>query len=147
MSREAEVPPTRFSLSGPLAVVPSFAEQTATIANSLRRILGSWPLAFATMTLDEICDNVRQLSTAHGWNQTDPAVRMIHVTAEVGELADALTKLLAAPSDDQDAARADLGHEIFDVVWNLCALANATGVDLEQAAVTKMAANAQRAWS
>lgn len=98
------------------------------------------------VSLNEICNNVRLLSTAQGWNQTDPVVRMLYVTAEIGEVADALNALLAAPSADQDAAKDGLGHEIFDAIWNLCALANATGIDLEQAASTKMAANEQRTW-
>lgn len=71
------------------------------------------------MTLDEICDNVRQLADRHGWDQTDSAARMLHVTAEVGEVADALISLRAASSDQAEAARTALGHEIFDAIWNL----------------------------
>jgi len=98
------------------------------------------------VTLEEICDNVRQLAGRHGWDQTDPAARMVHVTAEVGEVADALISLRIAASDQVDEARTALGHVIFDAIWNLCALANATGVDLEQAARTKMALNADHSW-
>lgn len=98
------------------------------------------------MTLNEICENVRQLSDSWGWDQTDPARRMVNVTAEVGEVADALISLQAAPPDRVEDARNALGHEIFDVIWNLCALANTTGIDIEQAARTKMAMNSDRTW-
>lgn len=98
------------------------------------------------MTLAEICDNVRLLSAEHGWDQTDPAARMLHITAEVGELADALLSLQTATADQVDSALDALGHEMFDVIWNLCALANATGIDIEQAGRTKMDVNAGRAW-
>lgn len=98
------------------------------------------------MTLADICENVRLLSSEHGWDQADPAARMLHVTAEVGEVADALISFETAPADRIDAARTALGHEIFDVIWNLCALANTTGIDIEQAARTKMDINADRSW-
>lgn len=98
------------------------------------------------MTLDEICDNVHQLADRHGWDQTDSAARILHVTAEVGEVADALISLRAASSDQAEAARTALGHEIFDAIWNLCALANATGIDIAQAGSAKMALNAERSW-
>lgn len=98
------------------------------------------------MTLEEICENARQLSSEHGWDQSDPTARMLHVAAEVGEVADALIALQAATAEQIDAARSALGQEIFDVIWNLCALANASGIDVEQAARTKMAINADRTW-
>lgn len=98
------------------------------------------------MTLAEICDNVRLLSSEHGWDQADPTVRMLHVTAEVGEVADALITFQAASADQLEAARNALADEIFDVIWNLCALANTTGIDIEQAARGKMAVNAARVW-
>lgn len=98
------------------------------------------------MTLDEICENARQLSAKHGWDQDDAAARMLHVTAEVGEVADALIALTAT-LDPRSEMREALGHEIFDVIWNLCALANALGIDIETAAKEKMAINAERTWS
>lgn len=98
------------------------------------------------MTLDEICENVRQLSYEHGWDQADVTSRMLHVTAEVGEVADALISLEAASADRTDGARIALGHEIFDAIWNLCALANAAGINIERAARGKMAINAERGW-
>lgn len=37
------------------------------------------------MTLAEICENARQLSAAHGWDDKDIPARMLYVTSEVGE--------------------------------------------------------------
>ncbi|MDN5856337.1 MAG: MazG-like family protein [Actinomycetia bacterium] len=71
---------------------------------------------------------------------------MVHVASEVGEVADAVLALCEAGEEDINAARTALGHEIFDVIWNLCALANATGVDVEDAACEKVALNADREW-
>ncbi|HEY9263695.1 MAG TPA: MazG-like family protein [Microlunatus sp.] len=98
------------------------------------------------MSLDEICENVRQLSSEHGWDQVDPMSRMLHVTAEVGEVAHAVISLQATAKGHSETARLALGHEIFDAIWNLCALATAAGVDIEQAARDKMAINAERVW-
>ncbi|MFD6134372.1 MazG nucleotide pyrophosphohydrolase domain-containing protein [Isoptericola sp. NPDC060257] len=98
------------------------------------------------MTLDEICENVRFLSTAQGWAQDDPSARMLHLVSEVGEVADALRALQSAEAVDVEDARSALGLEIFDAIWNLCALANTTGVDLTEAATAKMRINAARTW-
>ena len=104
-------------------------------------------VSLPTVTLDEISENVRELSAAHGWDQADPTVRMLHLSSEIGEVADALLTLRDAQPDTTDEARTALGHEIFDAIWNLCALADATGIDLEQAARSKMIMNAARTWS
>jgi NTP pyrophosphatase (non-canonical NTP hydrolase) len=99
------------------------------------------------VTLDEICDNVRLLAGRHGWDETDSVARMVHVTAEMGEVAEALISLWTASSDQTEAARTALGHEIFDTIWNLCALANATGINIAEAGQAKMALNAERSWA
>lgn len=101
------------------------------------------------MTLDEICRNARELSARQGWNQTDPAHRMMFVTSEIGEVADAVVSVKEAlrAGSDATAARQALGTEIFDAIWNLCALANALDVDLTTAARNKMTINDSRIWS
>lgn len=103
------------------------------------------------MTLDEICQNVRTLSVRHGWDQEDPSHRMLAVTAEMGEVADAVLAVQRAAvdgvSDQLDAATQAVGYEIYDAIWNLCALANALGVDLITAAHKKAEINAARTWT
>lgn len=98
------------------------------------------------MRLEEICDNARALATKHGWSDTVDE-RMLHLTSELGEVANALLTLRAASLDeDVLAARTALGHEIFDAIWNLCALANLTGINLDAAAAEKVQINASREW-
>ncbi len=98
------------------------------------------------MTLTEICEYARQLATEHGWNQADPTARMLHLTSEIGEVADALIALQTAMPGQVSEAKAGLGDEIFDAIWNLCALANITGIDLDRAARDKVILNADRSW-
>lgn len=102
------------------------------------------------MTLDEICENVRALSARHGWNQTDVASRMLFVTSEVGEVADSVIAVQqatnGASSAEVAASKWAAGIEIYDAIWNLCALANALEVDLAAAAREKAAVNAKRSW-
>lgn len=102
------------------------------------------------MTLDEICENVRTLSARHGWDQTDVANRMLFVMSEVGEVA---TSVIAAERAVDVASPAKVealtsaaGFEIYDAIWNLCALANALDVDLTAAAREKEAINEDRSW-
>jgi len=73
--------------------------------------------------------------------------RVLFLLTEVGEVAREVLRL--ARSDDQvqiDAIKADLGLEIYDVIWNVCDLANLLGIDLEQAFAAKIEINQHRAW-
>jgi NTP pyrophosphatase (non-canonical NTP hydrolase) len=103
------------------------------------------------MTLDEICHNVRTLSARHGWEQGDAAHRMLSVTSEVGEVADAVLAVRRAAaggfSDGLAAAKQAAAYEIYDAIWNLCALANALEVDLTAAAHEKAERNERRIWA
>jgi NTP pyrophosphatase (non-canonical NTP hydrolase) len=96
--------------------------------------------------LDEICQNARELSAAHQWDETDATARMLHVVSEVSEVADAVITWRTAKACDVSAAKTALGYEIFDAIWNLCALANTAGIDIDAAAEEKIAVNAGRNW-
>jgi NTP pyrophosphatase (non-canonical NTP hydrolase) len=99
------------------------------------------------MTIADIQQQARDLSAQHGWADTTIAERVRFLIGEVQELAEE-ARLLAAQNDpaDQAATRTRLGLEMYDVVWNLCDLANIAGVDLEAAFAAKHAINAQRTW-
>lgn len=103
------------------------------------------------MTLDDICQNVRRLSTRHGWDQADAAHRMLAVTSEIGEVADAVLAVRRAASDDVTgelgAAKQAAAYEIYDAIWNLCALANVLELDLTAAAIEKAGVNEGRSWT
>ena len=99
------------------------------------------------MTIGDIQQQARDLSSRHGWTDTTIAERVTFLIGEVQELAEEAL-LLAMQNDpaDQAATRTRLGLEMYDVVWNLCDLANIAGVELEAAFAAKQAINAQRTW-
>ena len=73
--------------------------------------------------------------------------RVIFLMTEVGEVAREVLRL--AHSADQaktDVIKADLGMEMYDVIWNICDLANLLQIDLEQAFAAKIEINKHRVW-
>jgi NTP pyrophosphatase (non-canonical NTP hydrolase) len=73
--------------------------------------------------------------------------RMLFLMTEVGEVAREVLRL--ARSDDQaqaEAIKTDLGMEMYDVIWNICDLANLLEIDLEQAFAAKIEFNKHRVW-
>lgn len=64
---------------------------------------------------------------------------------EAVELAEEILRLPeAGPYGVADRQR--IGLEIYDVLWNTCAVARSTGVDVVQAAAEKRRINQMRAW-
>ena len=52
----------------------------------------------------------------------------------------------AADQAQVDAIKADLGMEMYDVIWNICDLANMFGIDLEASFAAKIEINKTRKW-
>lgn len=99
------------------------------------------------MTIEELQQQARALTEAHGWHDTTPETRALWLATEVGELVREVLQFTAADDEAaQTVARRRLGAEMYDVVWNVCDLANITGVDLTTAFVTKGAVNMEREW-
>lgn len=99
------------------------------------------------MTIDEMQAHVEELKEAQGWTEKSPIERSMWLTAEVGELVKEVLRFSAATTEhEQDEVRRDLGREMYDVVWNLCDLANLVGVRLEDAFADKIAINRTRTW-
>ena len=99
------------------------------------------------MTIGDIQQQAKDLPARQGWANTTIAERVTFLIGEIQELAE--EALLPAAQDspvDQAATRERLSLEMYDVVWNLCDLANITGVDLETAFAAKHAINARRTW-
>ena len=99
------------------------------------------------MTIQELQAQVRELKTAQGWEDTTLEERLGYLLGEIEELRTEVL-LLAGREDatDRAAARVRLGHEIYDVLWNLCDLDHLAGIDLEAALAEKHAINQQRRW-
>jgi len=72
------------------------------------------------------------------------------LVTEVGEVVQETLRLTEAlgkqPEADLQRIRDNLGMEIYDVVWNLCDLANLAGIDLDAAFAMKAAINRSREW-
>ena len=74
--------------------------------------------------------------------------------SEVGEVATEVLKLSRDGNKDfgkmsaaeLQSVRENLGMEIYDVMWNLCDLAETAGVNLEEAFANKARLNQVREW-
>ena len=93
---------------------------------------------------------IHQLEALHGWLKLDLVHNCFLMGEEVGELFKAVrryNKLFdEGTSTPPEQARAHLAEELVDVFNYLLAIANRTGVDLEQAFREKNARNQQRSW-
>src|SRR5690348_12941087 len=99
------------------------------------------------MTIRELQDQVRELKAIQGWDNTTLRERLRFLRGEIDELSTEVLLLadLDAPGD-RATVQTRLGHEIYDVLWNLCDLADLAGIDLEAALAEKHAINRQRRW-
>lgn len=88
--------------------------------------------------------DVEELVARHGWD-TRPRRRMAFLLGETLELAEEILRLPeAGPYEVADRQR--IGREIYDVLWNACAVASSTGVDVVGAAAEKRTINQTRVW-
>jgi NTP pyrophosphatase (non-canonical NTP hydrolase) len=73
--------------------------------------------------------------------------RVLFLLTEVGEVAREVLRLSrSADQANADAIKADLGMEMYDVIWNICDLANMLGIDLETSFAAKIEINKTRKW-
>jgi NTP pyrophosphatase (non-canonical NTP hydrolase) len=94
---------------------------------------------------------IHELEALHGWLKVDLVHNCFLMGEEVGELFKAVRRYnklfdegASMPSEE---ARAALAEELVDVFNYLLAIANRTGVDLEEAFRQKNARNQTRTWS
>ncbi|PFE01312.1 pyrophosphatase [Bacillus cereus] len=93
------------------------------------------------MKLSEFQQYVANFSEEKGFQNTTIEMRTMYLMAELGELAEAIVKR----NEDQNTNR-EIGLEMFDVIWNVCDLANKLEIDLEEAFQEKMKINRDREW-
>jgi NTP pyrophosphatase (non-canonical NTP hydrolase) len=73
--------------------------------------------------------------------------RVLFLMTEVGEVTREVLRLSrSADQASADAIQANLGMEMYDVIWNICDLANMLGIDLEAAFAAKIEINKTRKW-
>ena len=95
------------------------------------------------MKLSEIQQHANDLCTKNGWNDRTIDQRMLYLLTEIGELSSELIKLKQNESELTILKR-KIGHEMFDVIWNICDLANLLDIDLEKYASDKRDLNIKR---
>lgn len=94
-----------------------------------------------SMNIVEFQRYVSNFSKEKGFQDTTIEERTIYTMAELGELAEVILK-----RDTIQDAKREIGLEMFDVIWNVCDLANKLNIDLEKAFAEKMKINKKREW-
>lgn len=86
------------------------------------------------MNIKGLQEQANELRNMQNWGGTTLEQRAMFLVTEVGEVIEEVLKLSSAYKDvDKDEVKERLGMEIYDVIWNLCDLANIVGIDLEAA--------------
>ncbi|MBK8901159.1 MAG: MazG-like family protein [Anaerolineaceae bacterium] len=99
------------------------------------------------MNIKDLQEQANELKSKQNWDGHTLEHRAMFLVTEVGEVIEEVLKLSSVYKDvDQDEAKERLGMEIYDVIWNLCDLANIVGIDLETTFEKKMAINRGRKW-
>ncbi|WP_439741317.1 MazG nucleotide pyrophosphohydrolase domain-containing protein [Bacillus pseudomycoides] len=92
------------------------------------------------MKLSEFQQYVANFSKEKGFADTTIEKRTMYLMAELGELTEAVLRR------NDDNIKREIGLEMFDVIWNVCDLANKLEIDLEEAFQEKMEINRDREW-
>jgi len=95
------------------------------------------------MKLSEIQIHARELCEKNNWTDRSVDQRFKYLISEIGELSNELI-ILNQADQDLRSLKSKLGHEMFDVIWNICDLANLLEIDLDKAAKEKRNLNNQR---
>ena len=69
--------------------------------------------------LRQVMADVRDLIAREGWQPTIGS-RMAMLIGETLELAEEILPLTGGQPPDDEALRQRIGHEMYDVLWNLC---------------------------
>ena len=102
-------------------------------------------VANVSMHISEIQKQAHELAQKHGWQKHDIDQRFHHLISEIDELSRELLRYASPDARKKDVDRA-VGYEIYDIVWNLCELANQLDIDLEPYFLEKIEINRKRSW-
>jgi NTP pyrophosphatase (non-canonical NTP hydrolase) len=95
------------------------------------------------MKISEIQKHAEDLCTKNGWLDRTPDQRFRYLISEIGELSNDLIKL-NQPDQNLGELKRKIGHEMYDVIWNICDLANLLEIDLEKFSIEKNHLNNRR---
>ena len=70
---------------------------------------------------------------AQGWSYWHPLAQLARMTEELGEVARVVNHLYGEKPKKPDEPQQDLGLEMADLLYTMICLANAKGVDLQEA--------------
>lgn len=101
------------------------------------------------MNFRELQEHSKELIESQGWEDRSPERRLTFAVQELGEISKEVLGLIYHQDEEEEklnARRLALGMEIYDLIWNLCDLANLMNVDLQEAAEKKMQINRSRSW-
>lgn len=99
------------------------------------------------MTIDEICRFANELKTKHNWPEKTLEERVAYITSEVGEATNEVIKLrYTKDKKEVEKIKEALGMELYDIVWNVCDLANMVDIDLTKSFEKKARILATRDW-
>lgn len=99
------------------------------------------------MNLIEFQQYVAEFSDKKGFNRNTVETRMLYLMTEIGELSKEILKVSFHPiSPEIKEIKTNIGHEMFDVVWNVFDLATKLDIDLNEAFKQKMEINKHREW-
>ncbi len=96
------------------------------------------------INIAELQKEVGQFSKEKGFDKNSVEARALFLMTEVGEVAKEVLSL--SWEEDKEVVKERLGLELYDVVWNVCELANKLDIDLEKAFVQKSEINRSRTW-
>ena len=100
------------------------------------------------MTIEELQEQVRELTRRQGWEGGTVEDRAQRFLGEVSELMEEVKLFTAAEGKgEQEEVRMRLGMEMYDVVWNLLDLAQKCEIDVESAFRMKHEINKGRSWT
>lgn len=84
-------------------------------------------------TIKELQTTVDQWIRTLGHGYFSPLTNMAVLTEEVGEVARVMAREYGEQSWREGSRRSELADELADVVWVVTAIANQTGIDLNEA--------------
>jgi len=96
------------------------------------------------MTLQEAQKQVDNWIKKYGVRYFNELTNMAVLTEEVGEVARIMARRYGEQSEKESDKNKDLGEELADVLFVLIAIANQTGVDLQQAWDNRMVKKTKR---
>ena len=96
------------------------------------------------MSLNKLQKEVDNWINTIGVRYFNELTNMAILTEEVGEVARIMARRYGEQSEKESDKNKDLGEELADVIFVAIAIANQTGVDLQQAWERKMKIKTQR---